>query len=86
MHNTLPHWREQLVDFYVSSPFVSVTDLANNPVEAQVSPVWSWHHDTLTKTIHPQGSTTKYRIIFKARVPPMGLATYVLTISDSKPE
>ncbi|XP_017089304.2 alpha-mannosidase 2 [Drosophila bipectinata] len=86
LHNTLPHWREQLVDFYVSSPFISVSDLTNNPVEAQVTPVWSWHHDTLTKTIHPQGSTTKFRIIFKARVPPMGLATYILTISESKPQ
>ncbi|XP_034662495.1 alpha-mannosidase 2 [Drosophila subobscura] len=86
MHNTLPHWREQLVDFFVSSPFVSVTDATNNPVEAQVTPVWTWHHDTITKTTHPQASTTKYRIIFKARVPPMGLSTYVLTVSDSKPE
>ncbi|KAH8298676.1 hypothetical protein KR018_012006, partial [Drosophila ironensis] len=86
MHNTLPHWREQLVEFHVSSPFIKVSDMAGNPVEAQVSPVWTWHHDTLTKTILPQGSNTKFRIIFKARVPPMGLATYILTIVDSKPE
>ncbi|EDW81559.1 uncharacterized protein Dwil_GK10956 [Drosophila willistoni] len=86
IHNTLPRWREQMVDFYVSSPFVSVSDLSGNPIEAQVSPVWSWHHDTLTKTIHPQGSTTKYRLIFQARVPPMGLSTYLLTMADSKPE
>ncbi|EDV93140.1 alpha-mannosidase 2 [Drosophila grimshawi] len=85
LHNTVPHWREQLVDFYVSSPFVSVSDLAGNAVEAQLSPVWSWHHDTISKTVNPQGSTTKYRIIFKARVPPMGLATYVLTVARSKP-
>ncbi|KAH8359520.1 hypothetical protein KR093_007364 [Drosophila rubida] len=85
LHNTLPHWRQELVDFYVSSPFISVSDLAGNSVKAQVSPVWSWHHDTLSKTVNPQGSTTKFRIIFKARVPPMGLVTYVLTISESKP-
>ncbi|KAM8703993.1 hypothetical protein ACLKA7_008595 [Drosophila subpalustris] len=85
LHNTLPHWREQFVDFYVSSPFISVSDLSGNAVPAQVSPVWSWHHDTLSKTVNPQGSTTKYRIIFKARVPPMGLVTYVLTVSESKP-
>ncbi|KRF82741.1 alpha-mannosidase 2 isoform X2 [Drosophila virilis] len=85
LHNTVPHWREQLVDFYVSSPFVSVSDLAGNSVEAQVSPVWSWHHDTISKTVNPQGSTTKYRILFKARVPPMGLTTYLLTVSTSKP-
>ncbi|XP_062125237.1 alpha-mannosidase 2 isoform X1 [Drosophila sulfurigaster albostrigata] len=85
LHNTLPHWRQQLIDFYVSSPFISVSDLAGNTVKAQVSPVWSWHHDTLSKTVNPQGSTTKFRIIFEARVPPMGLVTYVLTVTDSKP-
>ncbi|KAH8276718.1 hypothetical protein KR044_004625 [Drosophila immigrans] len=85
LHNTLPHWRLQIVDFYVSSPFISVSDLAGNAVKAQVSPVWSWHHDTLSKTVNPQGSTTKFRIIFEARVPPLGLVTYVLTVSESKP-
>lgn len=85
LHNTVPRWREELVDFYVSSPFISVSDLAGNAVEAQVNPVWSWHHDTLSKTVNPQASTTKYRLLFKARVPPMGLTTYVLTVSDSKP-
>ncbi|XP_030376251.1 alpha-mannosidase 2 isoform X2 [Scaptodrosophila lebanonensis] len=84
IHNTLPRWRKQLVDFYVSTPFVSVSDLAGNSVQAQVSPVWSWYRDRITQTIHPQGSTTKYRVIFKARVPPMGLSTYVLTLTASK--
>lgn len=77
-HNSLPHWREELVEFFVSSPHMKVTDFEGNPIQAQINPVWSWHKDTLTNTRTPQGSATKYRLMFKARVAPMGMVTYII--------
>ncbi|KAL9900565.1 alpha-mannosidase 2 [Glossina fuscipes fuscipes] len=79
-HNSLPNAREELVDFYVASLHVSVTDLAGNAVETQISPAWTWHKHSLTNTVTPQASTTKYRLLFKVKVPPMGLSTYVVNI------
>ncbi|XP_013106959.1 alpha-mannosidase 2 [Stomoxys calcitrans] len=79
-HNALPQWREEVVDFHIASPFVSVTDSNNNPVEIQISPVWTWHKHTISNTITPQASTTKYRLIFKAKVPPLGLTTYIVKV------
>ncbi|KNC27938.1 Alpha-mannosidase 2 [Lucilia cuprina] len=79
-HNSLPQWREDIVDFYIASPYVSVVDFNNNPVDIQISPVWTWHKHTLTNTITPQASTTKYRLIFKAKVPPLGLSTYIVKV------
>ncbi|XP_037947876.1 alpha-mannosidase 2-like isoform X2 [Teleopsis dalmanni] len=81
-HNSLPQWKEELVDFYVSSPFMTVMDFDNNPVHAQVSPVWTWHRHIQTNIITPQASTTKYRLIFKVKVPPLGLATYIINIKS----
>lgn len=82
LHNSLPFTREEIVEFYVSKPFVFVTDFDKTPVESQVSPVWSWTN-LLSKTILPQSSTTKYRVIFKARVPPLGLAVYIINSASS---
>lgn len=79
-HNSLPQWREDIVDFYIASPYVSVFDFNNNPVDIQISPVWTWHRHSYTNTITPQASTTKYKLIFKAKVPPLGLSTYVVKI------
>lgn len=42
-----------------------------------MSPVWSWHKGFTSGTI-PQASTTKYRLLFKVKVPPLGLATYII--------
>lgn len=79
-HNSLPKWREELVELYVSKPYISVRDLDNKAITAQISPVWSWHsqHDGNTNGVFPQASTTKYRLLFKVNVPPLGLRTYVI--------
>lgn len=86
-HNALPQWREELVDFYVSKAYMSVVDFDKNPVQAQVTPVWTWHRHTLSNTITPQASTTKYRLLFKVRVPPLGMVTYIIQSepADVKP-
>jgi len=84
IQNSLPKWREELVEFYISNPYMSVQDTTGNPVRAQVSLVWSWHRHSLTHTVYPQPSTTKYRLIFKARVPPLGLTTYAIIYNSNK--
>ncbi|XP_011194009.1 alpha-mannosidase 2 [Zeugodacus cucurbitae] len=83
LHNSLARWREELVDFYVSSPYMGVRDSQDKPVEAQITPVWTWHRHTPSNSITPQASTTKYRLLFKAKVPPLGLATYTIQAQSS---
>lgn len=85
-HNSLPQVREELVNFYVASPFVSVVDGKGLPIICQISPVWSWHKHTLTNTITPQALVTKYALIFKVRVPPLGLSTYTVRIDTNNEE
>ncbi|XP_055903660.1 alpha-mannosidase 2 isoform X2 [Eupeodes corollae] len=77
-HNSLSKWREELVELYVSKPFISVHDLDNKDIPAQISPVWSWHGHHDGNAAFPQASTTKYRLLFKVNVPPLGLITYVI--------
>ncbi|XP_054725610.1 alpha-mannosidase 2 [Anastrepha obliqua] len=84
LHNSLARWREELVDFYVSSPYMSVTDFHGNPVEVQITPVWTWHRHIPSNSITPQASTTKYRLLFKANVPPLGLVTYIIQAQTSQ--
>lgn len=82
LHNSLPRQRQEIVEFYVSKPFVKVEDMDGNSIASQVIPVWSWHRGAYG-TIAPQASTTKYRLLFKANVPPLGLATYVIRSTNS---
>lgn len=77
LHNSLPYQRTELVEFYIARPYVIVTDADESLVFAQVAPVWSWYtgsHDIP----QPQASTTKFRLLFKATVPPLGLAVYII--------
>lgn len=82
LHNSLPIYRQELVEFFVSKPFVRVTDLKQLPITSQVSPVWTWHSDAFG-TVSPQVSTTKFKLVFRAKVPPMGLATYLIHSTSS---
>lgn len=82
IHNSLPYHREEIVEFYVSRPFVMVTEFDKTSIESQVTPVWSWH-DNLMNKLSPQASTNKYRVLFKARVPPLGLAIYTITATNN---
>lgn len=77
MHNSLPRYRQEVVEFFVSKPFVMVEDLDGKAIDSQVIPVWSWHKGAYG-TLVPQVSTTKYRILFKVSAPPLGLATYII--------
>jgi len=82
LHNSLPYVREELVEFYVSRPFVMVTDTQHTSIPSQVSPVWGWHKSVVS-TLAPQASTTKYKLVFNAKVPPLGLATYIIHSTSS---
>lgn len=82
IHNSLPRYREEIVEFLVSKPFVMVEDLDGKSVASQVAPIWSWHRATYNG-ISPQASNTKYRLLFKAKVPPLGLTTYVIRSTNS---
>ncbi len=82
LHNSLPYAREEIVEFYVSRPLVMVTDTLETSIPSQVSPVWAWHK-SVVNTLAPQASTTKYKLVFKARVPPLGLTTYIIHSTSS---
>ncbi|XP_037030283.1 alpha-mannosidase 2 isoform X2 [Bradysia coprophila] len=82
LHNSLPYVREEVVEFYVSRPLVMVTDLQETSIPSQVSPVWAWHK-SIMNTLAPQASTTKYKLVFKAKVPPLGLSTYMIHSTSS---
>lgn len=82
LHNSLPYQRTELVEFYIAKPYVIVTDADESLVFAQVAPVWSWHMGS-HNIPQPQASTTKFRLMFKATVPPLGLAVYVIHSKNS---
>lgn len=77
LHNSLPYQREELVEFLVSRPFVMVTEFDKSTVECQVSPMWSWSKIIYSSTT-PQGSSTKYKVMFRAIVPPLGMTVYTI--------
>uniref|UniRef100_A0A182Q2M7 Alpha-mannosidase n=1 Tax=Anopheles farauti TaxID=69004 RepID=A0A182Q2M7_9DIPT len=85
LHNSLPYARSEVVEFYVASPFVMVTDGNEGTVPSQISPVWSWHTrpDGVSQ---PQPSNTKYRLLFRAFVPPLGLSVYTINSRNSAEE
>lgn len=82
LHNSLPQMREELVEFLVSKPFVRVTTFDLEAIPSQVTPVWTWHNDAFG-AVAPQVSTTKFKLIFRAKIAPMGLATYVIHSTES---
>lgn len=71
-----------MVEFHVSKPFVMVEDLNEKSIISQIAPVWSWHKGSYSG-LAPQASTTKYRLLFKARIPPLGLSTYIIRTTNS---
>lgn len=82
LHNSLPYQRNELVEFHIAKPFVSVTDSDGITIPAQVTPVWSWHRIS-HGAWQPQASTTKYRLIFKVNIPPLGLTVYKINACSS---
>lgn len=83
LHNSLPYEREELVNFYIARPFAMVMDSNGIPIACQFDPVLRWHKDTLHDNYHPQASNTKYRLSFKARLPPLGLRVYTIQATRS---
>lgn len=85
LHNSLPYTRSEVVEFYVASPFVTVLDGNGGTVPSQIAPVWSWHTrpDSISQ---PQPSNTKYRLLFRANVPPLGLSVYTINSKNSAEE
>lgn len=82
MHNSLPYQRSELVELHIAKPFVTVTDSNGITVPAQVAPVWSWHR-IQHGAWHPQASSTKYRLLFKVNIPPLGLSVYKINACSS---
>lgn len=82
-HNSLPQWREELVELQVSTPYIKVTDIGNRTVLAQISPVWSWDN-LFMNIITPRALTSKFILHFKVKVPPLGLTTYVINLASKK--
>lgn len=85
LHNSLPRVRDEVVEFYVSKPFVMVEDLDGNAITSQIIPVFTWHKGAYG-ILQPQVQTTKYRLLFQASVPPLGLATYIIRSTNSAEE
>lgn len=81
VHNALAQEREEVVEFHVSKPFVMVEDMDGKSISSQVAPMWQWNR--VYNGLGPQASTTKYRLMFKAKIPPMGLSTYVIRSTTS---
>lgn len=77
LHNSLPYEREELVSFYIARPFAMVMDSNGIPIACQFEPVWRWHKD-LHLGYHPQPSNTKFKLVFRARLPPLGLRVYTI--------
>lgn len=88
IHNSLPRERAEVVEFFVAKPFVSVTDSEGNVIAAQVSPSWTWHRidtgDPYFKQVQPQVSTTRYRLMFVATVPPLGMTVFKINAKINK--
>lgn len=82
LHNSLPRYRQEIVEFHVSKPFVMVEDLDGKAIDSQIIPVWSWHKGAYG-TLTPQVSTTKYRLLFTAKVPSLGLSTYIIRSTNT---
>lgn len=82
-HNSLPQWREELVELQVSTPYIKVTDIGNRTVLAQISPVWSWDN-LFMNIITPRALTSKFILHFKVKVPPLGITTYVINLASKK--
>lgn len=84
LHNSLPRVRETTVEFLVSKPFVMVQNLDGTTIKSQITPIWSWYPGAFG--LVPQVSTTKYRLIFKANVPALGLVTYIIRSTNTLAE
>lgn len=81
LHNSLPYYREEVVEFLIGSPYVRVFDGNGIPVDAVIAPFFAWHNVAHGQPI-PQISTTKYRLMFKATVPALGVSSYKIQSID----
>lgn len=86
IHNSQTYLRNEVVEFFVAKPFICVTDADGNSVDAQITPFFSWHKGIYQGLPQPQFSTTKYRLIFSASAPALGLSVYKLNAKNKKEE
>uniref|UniRef100_U5EZM2 Alpha-mannosidase n=1 Tax=Corethrella appendiculata TaxID=1370023 RepID=U5EZM2_9DIPT len=86
IHNSLPHERSEIVEFYIAKPFVTVTDMDSTTIPCQIAPVWLWHKNQYGSAVQPQASNTKYRLLFRATVPALGLVVYTINSRGSVEE
>lgn len=76
IYNSLAFARTEIVSFYVSTAFVEVLDKNGKRIECQLAPVFEHAAAMLT---------TKFQVTFVAKVPALGLTTYVLhALSDDE--
>lgn len=59
-----------------------VENFDGNVIESQIIPTWSWHKGE-RGILTPRVSAAKYRLLFRAQVPPLGLATYIIRSTNS---
>lgn len=85
LHNSLPYERDELVNFYIARPFAMVMDSNGVPIPCQFDPVWRWHKDSSGNAggYHPQPSNTKFKLSFRARLPPLGLRVFTIQATRS---
>lgn len=76
IHNSLPRDRSSVVEFLVSTPLVKVETPDGRSIMCQITPTWSWNK--VSGSFVPTPSTKQYRLLFKANVSPLGLATYII--------
>jgi alpha-mannosidase II len=86
IHNSQTYQRNEVVEFLIAKPYVCVTDADGNSVDAQITPSFTWHRGIYQGLPQPQFSTTKYRLIFTASVPALGLSVYKLNAKNKKDE
>ncbi|CAG5100741.1 Similar to alpha-Man-IIa: Alpha-mannosidase 2 (Drosophila melanogaster) [Cotesia congregata] len=69
IYNSLPRKRERVQTLFVSTPFVKVTDSYGEPIQSQISPIW-----TESATF----SDEHYELSFVVTVAGFGLNTYLI--------
>lgn len=80
LHNSVPRERETVVEFLVTTPHVKVASLNGTSIVSQIGVTWMWKKDQ--DLYLPKPSHDTFRLLFKAWVPPLGLATYVIRLSN----
>jgi alpha-mannosidase II len=83
VHNSMPHDRTDMVEVIISSHLVIVTNAEDEPVPCQVMPIFRWHDDANSDNKIPKLVENRYRLVFREKVRPLGLAVYKIQAKNS---